>query len=227
MTKTAFINGKILDLSNHSQKILNLVIGNQKIIGQGYVPDDEDATIIDINNTYILPNVCVFPYEDLEIVNSKSLQTPDVLEALFKKSTPFITTTSGSELMYLLQQSQPFKTPLHCVLQNADTDLIVYKQAKATNPNLTASIPINLLRTNKALQNAIESLYEENLIQGIMFEKKDESDCLNFCFNDLLSIISIETSIKLLTTLSYTLLKKKEGLSLMATPNFHVRCWPI
>lgn len=147
MKQTAIINGKILDRDTNTQKILNIVIGNQKIIGLGYIPDDEDGNIIDISNSYIIP--------------------------------------------HLLQDS-----------------------------HIEGAIPLETLKTDLALQNALPTLIQEERIPIVTCKSENTQSCLDFCFNDLLKHISIETVLKLLTPQKK--FQTKPYLGLLSRPNFYV-----
>lgn len=59
MKKVAFINGTLIDPIHRSKETMNLLLGNGKVIGMGYLPeeDEKSSQIIDIKDMLIIPNI--------------------------------------------------------------------------------------------------------------------------------------------------------------------------
>ena len=58
MTKVAYSNGRLIG-DNGDERVINILVENGIVTGKGYLPDDteDDITVIDCKNCYILPQV--------------------------------------------------------------------------------------------------------------------------------------------------------------------------
>ena len=56
-TKIALLNGRLYDPKQRTFEKTNILLINTKIVGLGYIPDDDDSTQVDINHHYIFPNI--------------------------------------------------------------------------------------------------------------------------------------------------------------------------
>ena len=60
MKKTVILDGK--KRYKNQYETINLIISNQKIIGVGYLPDDEESNKINAKNHLLVPNIINFTH---------------------------------------------------------------------------------------------------------------------------------------------------------------------
>ena len=57
--RIAFVNGKLIDCQKMTSDITNIIIAGGKVMGLGYLPDDDEGTeFYDIGNCLIVPHLC-------------------------------------------------------------------------------------------------------------------------------------------------------------------------
>jgi len=224
MKKAALINGKILDIHTNTQSILNIVIANEKIIGLGYVPDDDDATVIDIANTLVIPGIQLSPPANIPVLTSEMLYNPSATDALFQLNpTLVVTHVSGSELLYAIQLATQHRCNLHVILKNVDSDLTIVSQAKASQMNITAALPYILLVQNPSVKNSLAALSKSKTIDCLYATESQKTECITFCFNDLLTYLTLPEVVALIAQNPSKLFGQKiSTFSLLSKPSFMV-----
>ena len=60
---TIFLDGKLIDTTTNTSNTTNILICKNKIIGLGYVPDEDEENLIqkNIKNSYIFPKPIAIP----------------------------------------------------------------------------------------------------------------------------------------------------------------------
>jgi len=58
--KIIFINGRYLNPAVGRNEVMNFLMINNTVVGVGYLPDDEDATVYDLQAKIVLPNMWAF-----------------------------------------------------------------------------------------------------------------------------------------------------------------------
>ena len=224
MKTIALINGKTLDPLTSKQHILNIVIGNEKIIGLGYIPDDEDSHILDISQCLIIPGITLSPLSSIPNLDTTTIKKKELLTQFFEKKHTLITTdTTGSELMYAIQLTSQHACKLHILMQKPETDLLITQQAKTSHSHLSSSIPYTQLIKTPDLKNYLGEYLKEKTIDCLSASAQDTAACLDFCFNDLLTFITLNEVIALICKNPSDIFETKiSGLGLLSKPSFYV-----
>ncbi|RAP33825.1 hypothetical protein DID75_00880 [Candidatus Marinamargulisbacteria bacterium SCGC AG-410-N11] len=68
--KIALINGKLVDVDLNKSDVTNILFVNNKVMGVGYIPDDDDSIVIDAKNSWLLQDTYAF-YQ----LNKKDIDT--------------------------------------------------------------------------------------------------------------------------------------------------------
>ena len=224
MNKVALINGKTFDISTNTQHILNIMMGKEKIIGLGYIPDDEGVQVIDITNCLVIPNILISQPKSIVSINSHTLHSPSELDKIFaSKPTIIGTDTTGSELLYTLQLSSQHNCSLHITLKNSEPDLDIIQEAKQQNAAVTVALPYSVLIEEISVRNSLSALLKAKIIDCISCLETEKENCLNYCFNDLLTFLTLSEIVTLLAQNPCLIFNQKQSpLGLLSSPSFYV-----
>jgi hypothetical protein len=164
MEKTIIIDAKLYNSQSQEFSRTNILLAGRKILGLGYIPDDDDiqADTINVNGSFIIPSLSnCYPIKesDKNIANKSGFtNTLDYKELLCDKT--------GSDLAYTLQMATRTQSPLYCILQNLSEDLSIYMEAKKNNSTLAAGVPLNILEKEDLA--ILEALTKNGTIQTIV-----------------------------------------------------------
>ncbi len=167
MGKTIIIDAKLLNKQTKEFSRSNILLAGQKILGLGYVPDDDDikADLLNVNGSFVLPFLShYYPLDE----KSKPLYIKNgITNALDYEE--LLCNKSGENLKEALEKAEKSQTPLYCILQNLQEDLTIYKAAKKNNEFLAAGIPLDILEKEDI--SKLEALTQNGIIQTIVCEK--------------------------------------------------------
>lgn len=121
MKKVAFIDGIVLDFFQKSQQQLNILLANGKVVGLGYLPDEDQeiSQIIQISKLLIVPNIldmCVQVGDPFSSENEtfESISTAAItagISAILGTSQMAIDTPE--EILAIRQESHRYKLPMY------------------------------------------------------------------------------------------------------------------
>lgn len=151
MTKLAILDSKLITQEVEKTERTNILLSRGKVIGIGYIPDDEDCEKLQANGYYTIRTVTSFNlnYSQDELSTAKEagitqwLQTSDTAQ-----QTPFCTSELDPNHQDLINQAETTQTSCLVALQSANSKLL-----NTTYTHTSFSLP-----SSEVINNTRESL---------------------------------------------------------------------
>jgi hypothetical protein len=219
MGKTIIIDAKLFNSQTKEFSRTNILLAGHKILGLGYIPDDDDveAELLNVNGSFIIPFLTdSYPLtEDIKHIAHKNgiTNSIDFSDILCEKS--------GVQLKEALQKAEKEKTKLYCILQNLDQDLNTYMDAKNRNNKLCAGISVTLLI--KQNNSVIKDLVKKNIIQTIVCGENNYENFVETAFSYLKKYFEIPDILNLMSYNPFHIAEQKvPSFTLLSKPSITI-----
>lgn len=216
MTKTAIIDSKLITQEVEKTERTNLLISNSKIIGVGYIPDDEGCNKIEANGYYTINAVTNIDSNYSAEIKAEA-KSAGITHWITPSSEPSheadCILESSANTLNFIENAETTQTPCLVALNSLTSDLTSH-----TYTHTTFSIPGNAVISDT--KNALKLLIEKKATH-IHLTPPFSDTSIHEINEALKSTFSLRDIAALLSFNSWTFLQKKpDSISLLRSPNF-------